>query len=173
MRAVVLSVLVASAVPVVAQTQAALTLEGQNKAFVRKCLETLADAQTASLAHKTCFAEQVTFRGRTASRDSLLENLYDSRTTFPDWRDEILEMVAEGDVVVVRLRASGTHKGVSKRAINGGMLVGVPPTGKRFEIEFIRWYRIRDGKIVEQYIVRDDIGMMRQLGVVPPAPTSK
>ena len=41
-------------------------------------------------------------------------------------------MVAEGDAVVVRVRLSGTHEGVGKRPINGGKLVGVPPTGKRF-----------------------------------------
>jgi predicted ester cyclase len=98
-------------------------------------------------------------------------NLEDIFTTFPDWHSEIIDMVADHDVVVTRNRVSGTHKGVAKRAVNGGMLVGVQPTGKRFEVQHIRWYKLRDGKTVEHRAVRDDIGMMRQLGLLPPAPT--
>ena len=52
--------------------------------------------------------------------------------------------------------------------MNGGMLVGVQPTGKRFEVSHIHWYTLRDGKIVEHYANRDDLGMMQQLGLVPP-----
>jgi predicted ester cyclase len=147
--------------------------EEQNKALLRKCAEGAAAQTPDARAQNPCFAEQVTFQGRTVSRDSLIQNLDDIRTTFPDWNAEVLEMVAEGDVVVVRVRVSGTHKGVGKRPINGGMLVGVPPTGKRFEVQHIRWYRIRDGKIVEHYAVRDDIGMMRQLGLIPPLSAPK
>jgi predicted ester cyclase len=47
------------------------------------------------------------------------------------------------------------------------MLVGVPPTGKRFEVSHIHWYTLRDGKIVEHYANRDDLGMMRQLELLP------
>jgi len=84
-------------------------------------------------------------------------------------------MVAEGDSVVVRSRVSGTHRGVGKLAVNGGMLVGVPPTQKRFEVETIHWYKLRDGKIVEHCAGRDDVGMMRQLGLLPETglPTAK
>ena len=173
MKVPVLLLIVASTLPVGAQ-QPESSREEQNKALVRKCAEGSREAQTPEArAQNTCFAEQVTFQGRTVSRDSLVQNLDDIRTTFPDWKGEVLEMVAEGDVVVVRVRVSGTHKGVGKRPINGGMLVGVPPTGKRFEVQHIRWYRIRDGKIVEHYAVRDDIGMMRQLGLIPPLPAPK
>jgi predicted ester cyclase len=49
------------------------------------------------------------------------------------------------------------------------MLVGVKPTEKRLEVSHIRWYRARNGKIAEHYANRDDIGMMRQLGLLPPA----
>ena len=165
--------MIALAVPAVAQ-QTATSREEQNKALIRKCLQPPKEVPTAEArAQNSCFADQLTFQGRTVSRDSLLANLDDIRTTFPDWRGETIEMVAEGDVVVVLQRVSGTHKGVGKRPINGGMLVGVPPTGKRFEVQHIRWYRIRDGKIVEHFAVRDDIGMMRQLGLLPPLPAPK
>jgi predicted ester cyclase len=88
---------------------------------------------------------------------------------------ELFARVAEGDSVVVRSKVSGTHLGVGKLAVNGGMLVGVAPTGKRFVVENIHWYRLRDSAIVEHYAARDDIGMMRQLGLLPAAglPTAR
>ena len=95
------------------------------------------------------------------------EDIY---TTFPDWKMGIVDLVAEGDSVVVRCTVSGTHKGVGKRPINGGMLVGVAPTGKRFEVQHIHWNTVRGGKIVDHRATRDDIGMNRQLGLLPPAP---
>ncbi len=52
------------------------------------------------------------------------------------------------------------------------MLVGVEPTGKRFEVSHIHWYTLRDGKIVEHYANRDDLGMMRQLGLLPATPAN-
>jgi len=172
-KAGVIVVMIALAASVSGQ-QAAGTQPDRNKELVRKCLNQGPAAKTTeALKRDTCFAEQVTFQGRTVSSESLIANLDDIRTTFPDWSSEIMEIVADGDVVVVRTRVSGTHKGVGKRPINGGMLVGVPPTGKRFEVQHIRWYKIRDGKIVEHYAVRDDIGMMRQLGLLPPLPAPK
>lgn len=67
----------------------------------------------------------------------LTDNLEDIFRTFPDWKMEIVEMVAESESVVVRCRVSGTHRGVGTKRINGGFLVGVPPTGKRFEVQHI------------------------------------
>jgi predicted ester cyclase len=50
------------------------------------------------------------------------------------------------------------------------MLVGVQPTQKHFEVQHIHWYKLRDGKIVAHTANRDDIGMMRQLGLLQPGP---
>jgi predicted ester cyclase len=64
------------------------------------------------------------------------------RVAFPDWRDEILDVVAENDLVVGRLRASGTHR---------GPLLDIAPTGERCEWGMIEIVRVRDGKIAEQW----------------------
>ena len=64
------------------------------------------------------------------------------RVAFPDWRDEILDVVAENDLVVGRLRASGTHN---------GPLLDIQPTGHRCEWGMIEIVRVRDGKIAEQW----------------------
>ena len=100
----------------------------------------------------------------------LTDNLEDIFRTFPDWKMEIVEMVAEGYSVVVRCRVTGTHRGVAARSINGGFLVGVQPTGKRFEVQHIHWYKVRDGKITEHSTSRDDLGMTQQLGLLPASP---
>jgi uncharacterized protein (TIGR02246 family)/steroid delta-isomerase-like uncharacterized protein len=97
----------------------------------------------------------------------LTDNLEDIFRTFPDWKMDIVEMVAEGESVVVRCRVSGTHRGVGAKRINGGFLVGVQPSGKRFEVQHIHWYKLRDGKITDHFTNRDDLGMTQQLGLLP------
>jgi predicted ester cyclase len=89
--------------------------------------------------------------------------------TFPDWHWSIIDLVADGDAIVVLTRASGTHRGIQRFALNGGLMVGVEPTGKHFETLHIHWFTLRDGKIVQDDRTRDDIGMYRQLGLLPQA----
>jgi steroid delta-isomerase-like uncharacterized protein len=102
-------------------------------------------------------------------------NLEDLYRTFPDWKMEILDMVADSVSVVVRCRVSGTHQGLSSTRMNGGYYMGVKPTGKHFVVQHIHWYKIRDGKIIDHYANRDDLGMTRQLGLLAPPtnPTPK
>jgi predicted ester cyclase len=70
---------------------------------------------------------------------------------------EILDQVAEGDKVVTRLRAVGTHD---------DDLPGVPRTGNSLDITATVVHRIENGKIVEKWSDRDELGLLRQLGVV-------
>jgi predicted ester cyclase len=76
---------------------------------------------------------------------------------FPDFRFEIEDIVAEGDMVAVRATATGTHEGRE--------LWGIQPTGRRFAVQQVHWMRVADGRLAEHWAVRDDLGMMRQLGV--------
>jgi steroid delta-isomerase-like uncharacterized protein len=80
------------------------------------------------------------------------------RTGFPDIDITIEEQVAEGDVVVSRWSATGTHR---------GDLAGIPPTGKRVAVNGTAFEHFRDGKLVETWDQYDALGMMQQLGVVP------
>lgn len=96
----------------------------------------------------------------------------DIYATFPDFTFKIDEIIAEGDKVVVRSKVSGTHLGTGELPLNGGMLVGVEPTGKSFEVQHIHWYKLRDGKIVDHYACRDDLEMMQQLGLLPQISTT-
>ena len=80
---------------------------------------------------------------------------------------EIVEMVVQGEDVVVRCRVNGTHRGTSTTRVNGGFLLGVPPTQKRFVVQHIHWYKLQGGLIVDHFTNRDDAGMARQLGLLP------
>lgn len=117
------------------------------------------------------FADDSVNHGAPTGRAGAGRVLADIFTTFPDWRMEIVDLVAVGDDVVVREIVSGTHRGTSRIAVNGGLLVGVPPTGKRFIVQQMHWYLLnRDGLIVQARANRDDVGMMQHLGLLPMPP---
>ena len=79
-------------------------------------------------------------------------------TAFPDWREEIVELVAEGSTVAGRFRCSGTHQ---------GEFLGEAPTGKRMEVEEVLFLRAEDGKFVDFWALEDSLGRLRQLGLLP------
>lgn len=68
------------------------------------------------------------------------------------------DLVAEGDMVAGRITAYGRHE---------GDLFGIPATGREIEVSGMAMWRIRDGRIVEHWHETDQLGLMRQLGVVP------
>jgi steroid delta-isomerase-like uncharacterized protein len=80
------------------------------------------------------------------------------RNAFPDVHFTIDEQIAEGDKVVTRWTAHGTHQ---------GELVGIPATGKSSTVTGIALDRIVNGKIAESWGIFDQFGMMQQLGVIP------
>jgi steroid delta-isomerase-like uncharacterized protein len=80
------------------------------------------------------------------------------RTAVPDVQIRVLDLIAEGDKVVARIEATGTHLGEWQ---------GIPPTGKRFTISGMTMRRIADGKIVERWDNLDWLGVMQQLGLIP------
>jgi predicted ester cyclase len=113
------------------------------------------------------FAEDTRNHGVPVGRKGVLRVLTDIINTFPDWHTEIEDLVAIGDDVIIRVISTGTHKGVGKIPVNGGLLVGVPPTGNTFKVQSIHWHTLKNGLIVEHRASRDDIGMMQQLGLLP------
>ena len=79
------------------------------------------------------------------------------RAAFPDARSSVEAQVAEGDMVVTRWRARGTHR---------GPLGELPPTGRAFDVGGITMERIADGRIVEVWVARDELGLLRQLAAM-------
>jgi predicted ester cyclase len=93
------------------------------------------------------------------------------RDAFADLRWEIHEVVAEGDLVAVHCTMSGRHVrpfvGYDEEA---QVREAFPPTGKRFATTQTHWLRIADGRVIEHWANRDDLGTAFQLGWVPPTP---
>jgi predicted ester cyclase len=79
-------------------------------------------------------------------------------TVFPDHRFDIEDAVADGDTVAVRGTCSGTHEGERW---------GISPTGKHFAAQQSHWFRAADSKVAEHWVVRVDLGMLRQLKTAP------
>jgi C-1 hydroxylase len=77
-------------------------------------------------------------------------------TAFPDWRFQLLDLMAEGDRVVAHIPYSGTHR---------REVVGIEPTGRSCTVDEIVIFRLAGGKVAEAWEVYDEAGMWRQLGV--------
>jgi predicted ester cyclase len=80
------------------------------------------------------------------------------RDAFPDWHSDLDALYAEDDIVVERFTASGTHT---------GEIFGLPASKTVCSLGGINIFRVHDGKIVERWGRVDELGMLRQLGVVP------
>lgn len=79
------------------------------------------------------------------------------RAAFPDFRMEIVELVAEHDTVVAHFKCSGTHR---------GEWLGVPPTGRRFAgVDEIYVFHVEDGKLSNAVGIEDNLSRIRQLGM--------
>jgi len=81
------------------------------------------------------------------------------RNAFPDIHWAIADEIAEGDKVVTRYTVSGTHQ---------GDFMGISPTGKKVIYTALSINRFASGKIVEFWGIADALGLMQQLGVIPP-----
>ncbi|MER7867760.1 ester cyclase [Streptomyces cellulosae] len=79
-------------------------------------------------------------------------------------------MAEDGDRVWVRLRMRGRHTGPFVRYREVRLDQAVPPTGREIDCEQIHVLALREGRVVGHEAVRDDVTMLRQLGVFPPSP---
>ena len=90
----------------------------------------------------------------------------DLRSAFPDIRFTVEALMAEGNVGVTQWTWRGTHQGLLPN-------VPIPPTGKQVTMAGCTVYRALDGKFVEMWAYSDYLGMMQQLGVIPPQPPAQ
>ncbi len=82
------------------------------------------------------------------------------RNAFPDMNYTVEDLFAEGDKVADRITWQATHQ---------GELMGIPPTGNSVTVTDMHISRIAEGKIVERWGQGDNLGLMQQLGAVPPS----
>ncbi len=82
------------------------------------------------------------------------------RDGFPDIQWALEQMVAEGDTVAARFVMRGTHQ---------GNFSGVPPTGRKIEVQALNFYRWSDGQIIEEFGQPDMMSLLQQIGALPGA----
>jgi steroid delta-isomerase-like uncharacterized protein len=81
------------------------------------------------------------------------------RTGMPDLRLRVEDVTADGDRVAARWSAHGTHT---------AEMFGIPPTGREIDIHGISFFRFADGRIAEDWVEENTLGVLQQLGVIPP-----
>ena len=135
----------------------------QNKALARRAFEevwnqgklTVIDELTASSA---TYSDPNVPGGKFTGPEGVKQFVQIYRGAFPDVRITINDQIAEGDKVVTRWTATGTHK---------GQLMGIAPTNKHATVTGVNIDRYQNGKVVEAWASYDMLGMLQQLGVVP------
>ena len=94
------------------------------------------------------------------------------RAAFAGLHYDIHHALAHGDLVAVNSTMNGTHTAPWTVYTEDGDIDTVfPPTGRPFSATQSHWFRLQDGLIRDHWANRDDLGMARQLGWIPPTPT--
>lgn len=83
------------------------------------------------------------------------------RTAFPDWRQEIVQLVAEGDTVVARFRCTGTHRGPWR---------DLPPTGRTMDVDEVYFFRHDGTRLTRVWGLEDTWTRHHQLQDTPSTP---
>jgi len=146
-------------------SQSKLDQVALNKATIRRLVDAHNRQDAAGAA--ACFSDKATNHGRVvgaAGMERVYGNLY---ATFPDFHWEIQALFGENDWIALKVLNTGTHLGVPDLPVFGGLIHGVKPTGKRVSVFNIHLYQMEDGLILNHSAVRDDLGMMQQLGLLP------
>jgi predicted ester cyclase len=134
--------------------------EVQNTALVSRFYEELWNRWRLETADEI-MSSKVCFRGSlgttTRGRDEFKEYVKGVQLAFPDWHNQIDELLAVGDRVVARLTWSGTHQ---------GQLGNIAPTGRRVCYVGAAFFRVADAQIEDAWIVGDTQELWRTLGLL-------
>ena len=106
------------------------------------------------------FVARVPFPGQGPGREGLKYAIGLFLTAFPDIQWTLDEQIAEGEVVVSRFTWTGTHR---------GKFLGIPPSGKRAKVWGVVMDVVTDGRLSESRIIMDTLGLLQQLGAIPPS----
>ncbi len=129
----------------------------ENKAILRRLGEELinqAKLETADEFYSSDSVDHTPAPGQVAGPEGVKRDFARIRAAFPDWRQEIEDVIAEDDMVVVRWRSSGTHS---------GDFMGLPATGIHASWTGVGIFRLAGGKIVERWSNWDAFGLVQQL----------
>jgi predicted ester cyclase len=124
----------------------------ENKSLIRRLYDEGINRHDA-VAAAAFYSVDAKNHGHTVGRGGMQKVFEALFSTFPDFTYRIEEATAEGDRVVCKVTFSG-------------MLAGVAPTHRHVQVLQFHSFRVRGGQISEHSAVRDDLGMLKQLGVI-------
>lgn len=133
----------------------------ENKELVRRQFELLNTGDIGGAAR--LWAAEAFNHGRKTDPAGLLK-VYESLHSLHE-NHTLHEMVAEGEWVAVRTTCSGVHLVEPEIPVNGGIFVGLKPTGRKYTVQHLHLFRIVDGALTEHWANRDDLGAARQIGL--------
>ena len=135
-------------------------MPADNAAVMREAMTAVVEQGRAELIDRyfaVDFAGHDT-AGNNFGRDDFRTGVLEVLSAFSERRVEIADQLASGDKVVTRFDMSGRHTGTFR---------GIPPTGCEFRMTGISINRLAAGKIIESWEITDDLGLLRQIGLVP------
>jgi len=138
-----------------------VSLAERNKDIVRRLTDSF-NVQDMSVIDELVAKDYVDngpFHGQQPGREGMKQAHRTFYTGFPDIYETIDDIFAEDNRVVVRWTCRGTHK---------GNFAGIPATGKKVKVTGIDIYRLVDGRVVENWHNTDGLGLLDQLGMLPP-----
>jgi predicted ester cyclase len=133
----------------------------EDKRIARRVLEELFEKGNLEAADELIHPEFVNHEAppdNPQGREGLRETISWLHGLWGPMRADVEDMICEGDKVVARVTMHGRHV---------GEFLGRSPTGKEFATKQIHIWRIEDGKVIEHWSVRDDLGQALQLGLLP------
>ena len=104
------------------------------------------------------FVEHEETPGLEPTKEGVKQLFHMYSAAFPDLRMEAQDVLASGDKVAARVRATGTHQ---------GEFMGAAPTGRHVTFTGMRLFRMAENKIAESWVNIDERGLQEQLGAVP------
>ena len=138
-------------------------LEGRSDLLVRRYLEELQSGGDLALASDLFAADYAahdpSLPPLPPGPEGVALHVLASRTAFPDQRVTVDDLLTEGNRVAVRFTLRGTHL---------GDLLDYAPTGRRVEVHGIAIYRVAGGRITEGWVGFDALGLLDQVGALPP-----
>jgi len=132
----------------------------ENTAIVRRFIEAY-NTRNLDVFDDLVAPEYVDHTHHQKGRESFRQLFSLAFIAFPDWHEQIEDIIAEGDRVWVCVRATGTHTG--EWNLSG---VPLPPTGRKVTMRMVFIWRIAHGKLAEGWEVDNDSDFLRQLGII-------
>ncbi len=132
----------------------------ENKAIVRRFIDAY-NKHDVTLMDEFIAPDYVDHTHQQQGREKFIQLFSLAFDAFPDWHETIEDIIAEGDKVWVRVKATGTHTGEWNH-----FGVQFPPTGKKLTMMMVDIWRIVNGKLVEGSEVDDSLDFLKQLGAI-------